>query len=116
MQTYLISSLMIFAVFLAFPVGMHRPAYTGASFGERLMLAIFASDRETNCFPSTHVVFGVLSALLVSQGGAGSRVVQVGVWALAASICAEHGDHWATLLRGRGRGGGRRRSRDSSSR
>jgi membrane-associated phospholipid phosphatase len=86
LQTYLLASLMMFAVFLIFPVGMHRPEYAGVSLGERLMLGVFAVDRETNCFPSGHIVFAILPAILVSRGGAG-RLVRVGVWVLAAAIC-----------------------------
>jgi membrane-associated phospholipid phosphatase len=85
LRTYAMSSLMMFAVFLIFPVGMRRPAYVGESFGERLMLKVFAVDRETNCFPSGHTAFAVLSAILVAHGGA-PLPVRVGVWALAVSI------------------------------
>lgn len=86
LQTYVVSSVLMFAVFLIAPVGMHRPAYAGESFGERLMLAVFAVDRETNCFPSGHTVFAVLSGLLVSYGSP-PRWVEVASWLLAASIC-----------------------------
>jgi membrane-associated phospholipid phosphatase len=87
LRAYALTSLMMFAVFLIFPVGMHRPSYSGADLGERLMLAVFAVDRETNCFPSGHAAFAVLSAILVSHGGA-ARWIRVGVWGLAAAICA----------------------------
>ena len=66
----------MFAVFLVLPVGMHRPVYTEESLGERLMLAVFAVDRETNCFPSGHTIFAILSGLLVRHGrapGAGCK-------------------------------------------
>lgn len=86
LRTYSLAVLMMFAVFLIFPVGMRRPLYTGGSFGERLMLTIFAVDRETNCFPSGHTVFAILPAILVSYGGA-PRMVQAWVWILTTAIC-----------------------------
>jgi len=86
LQTYVVSSVLMFAMFLIAPVGMHRPVYAGESLGERLMLTVFAVDRETNCFPSGHTVFAVLLGLLVSYGSA-PRWVQVASWVLAASIC-----------------------------
>jgi membrane-associated phospholipid phosphatase len=84
--SYGLSSLLMFAVFLVVPVGMHRPPYAGESFGERLMLAVFAADRETNCFPSGHAMFAILSAILVAHGGA-PRWARVGAWTLAVAIC-----------------------------
>jgi membrane-associated phospholipid phosphatase len=87
LQTYSLSSLIMFASFLAMPVGMRWPAYPGDSLGERLMLAVFAVDLETNCRPSGHAMFAILSAILVTNGGA-PPLVRVAVWFLALSICA----------------------------
>jgi membrane-associated phospholipid phosphatase len=83
--SYALASLVMFAIFLGVPVGMHRPEYAGAGLGERLMRGVFAVDRETNCFPSGHAVFALLPALLVAHAGA-PRWARVATWALAVAI------------------------------
>ena len=87
LRTYAPASAVLFAALVTFPVGMHRPEYTGPGLDERLMRWVFSVDRETNCFPSSHTMFAVASALLVGHGGA-SRWVRVASWILAASVCA----------------------------
>ena len=84
--TYIVSSIILFVLLLAVPVGMRRPEYAGTDLGERLMRMVFAVDRETNCFPSSHAMFAVLCPILVAHGGAPRRVRTI-AWLLAVSIC-----------------------------
>jgi len=79
------SSVMAFAIYWAWPVSMVRPEFAGGTLGERLMLWIFLVDKPANCFPSLHVVFAVLGALLIDRAGAG-RVARWFWWAFAAAV------------------------------
>jgi membrane-associated phospholipid phosphatase len=84
---YTLTSLIAFAVYWFFPLGIMRPVYTGDGLGERLMRGVFTWDLEANCFPSSHTFFAVLGALLVSVGGA-RPAVRRATWALAVAVCA----------------------------
>jgi membrane-associated phospholipid phosphatase len=83
---YAIASVLAFTCYLLWPVAIVRPAYDGTGFGDWLMRHVLEVDDEANCFPSSHVLFAVLPALLVDRGGAG-RAVRVVVWSLAAAVC-----------------------------
>jgi membrane-associated phospholipid phosphatase len=50
------------------------------------MLWVFAKDFPGNCFPSSHVFFATLGALLVSRREP-RRAVRVATWALAVAVC-----------------------------
>jgi membrane-associated phospholipid phosphatase len=80
-----ISTLMAFAIYWAWPVSMIRPEFTGDTVGERLMLWVFMVDKPANCFPSLHVIFAVLGALLIDRAGVG-RVARQFWWAFAAVV------------------------------
>lgn len=62
-----IGSLIGFLTFAAWPLNMRRPDFTGNTFGETIMRAVFAIDHSANCFPSFHTFFAVLGALVVSN-------------------------------------------------
>jgi membrane-associated phospholipid phosphatase len=84
---YALSSLLAFACYWFWPLGMDRPSYRGDGLGDHLMRGVFAWDREANCFPSSHTFFAVLGAILVSDGGAGPVARRL-TWALAVAVCA----------------------------
>jgi membrane-associated phospholipid phosphatase len=84
---YAVSSTLAFLCYWAWPLGIVRPSFEGPGLGNWLMRQVVAVDGEANCFPSSHVLFAVLGALLVGHGGAG-RPVRVAVWALAVAVCA----------------------------
>jgi membrane-associated phospholipid phosphatase len=79
------SSLMAFANYWAWPVSMIRPEFPGNTLGERLMLWIFLVDKPANCFPSLHVVFAVLGALLITRAGVG-RAASWFWWTFSAAV------------------------------
>ena len=83
---YTVSSLLAFVCYLAWPLSMNRPVFEGENFGERLMLWVFAYDKPGNCFPSSHVFFAVLGAILVPRARSG-RVARGAIWALAVAVC-----------------------------
>jgi membrane-associated phospholipid phosphatase len=84
---YTIASVLAFFCYWVWPVGIVRPPFEGPGLGRWLMRWVVEVDGEANCFPSSHVFFAVLGAMLVSHGGA-HRPVQIVVWALAAAVCA----------------------------
>ena len=63
------ATMMAFAIYWAWPVSMIRPEFAGDTLGERLMLWVFSVDRPANCFPSLHVIFAVLGAILIDRAG-----------------------------------------------
>jgi membrane-associated phospholipid phosphatase len=83
---YTIASALAFACYVQWPVGIVRPPYDGSGFGNWLMRHVLEVDDEANCFPSSHVIFAVLPAVLVDRGGA-SRLVRLLVWGLAGAVC-----------------------------
>jgi membrane-associated phospholipid phosphatase len=87
MARFTASSLMAFAVYLAWPVSMVRPEFAGNALGERLMLWVFSIDRPANCFPSLHVIFAVLGALLIDRAGIG-RPARWFWWTFAVAVSA----------------------------
>jgi membrane-associated phospholipid phosphatase len=62
-----IGSLIGFITFAAWPLNMRRPEFTGNSFGESIMRAVFAIDHSANCFPSFHTFFALLGALVIKN-------------------------------------------------
>jgi membrane-associated phospholipid phosphatase len=86
MACFTAASLMAFAVYWLWPVSMVRPEFAGGTLGERLMLWVFSIDKPANCFPSLHVIFAVLGALLIDRTGVG-RWARWFWWAFAAAVC-----------------------------
>jgi membrane-associated phospholipid phosphatase len=86
LAAYAIASALAFACYLLWPLCIVRPAYEGPGLGNWLMRQVVAVDDEANCFPSSHALFAVLPAILVSRGGAG-RGMRIFVWALAVAVC-----------------------------
>ena len=64
---------------------MVRPEFAGVTMGERLMRWVFSVDKPANCFPSLHVIFAVLGALLIDRAGVG-RGVRWFWWAFAVAV------------------------------
>jgi membrane-associated phospholipid phosphatase len=96
------STLLAFAIYWAWPVSMIRPEFSGATLGERLMRLIFLVDKPANCFPSLHVVFAVLGALLITRAGVG-RAARWFWWTFAAAVSAStitSGQHYFIDLPG----------------
>jgi len=87
LSSYTLTSLLAFACYWLWPLGIVRPIYLGGGVGERLMRAVFSVDLEANCFPSSHTYFAVLGAILVSQGSASPWTRRL-TWALAVAVCA----------------------------
>jgi hypothetical protein len=79
------STLMAFFIYWAWPVSMVRPEFAGGTLGERLLNWVFLVDKPANCFPSLHVIFAVLGALLIDRAGVG-RVERRLWWAFAAAV------------------------------
>ena len=77
---------MSFACYLAWPISMVRPEFGGENVGERLMLWVFEKDQPGNCFPSSHVFFAILGALLVPRARVGLNA-RFAIWALAIAVC-----------------------------
>jgi membrane-associated phospholipid phosphatase len=80
-----LSSLISFLMYWAWPVSMVRPEFAGGTVGERLVRWFYSVDRPANCFPSLHVVFAVLGALLIARAGA-NRPARWFWWTLAAAV------------------------------
>jgi len=83
---YTVTSLLAFPVYLIWPLSIVRPVFQGENFGERLMLWVFEKDQPGNCFPSSHVFFAILGALLVPRTGPGPAV-RGAIWLLAVAVC-----------------------------
>ena len=84
---YAVTSMLAFACYWLWPLGIVRPIFLGNSLGERLMRGVFTIDREANCFPSGHTFFATLGGILVWRGGA-SGAVSRSTWVLAVAVCA----------------------------
>ncbi len=82
-----VASSMAFAIYWAWPVSMVRPEFAGMTIGERLMRWVFSVDKPANCFPSLHVIFAVLGALLIDRADIG-RGARWFWWAFAAAVSA----------------------------
>jgi membrane-associated phospholipid phosphatase len=82
---YAITTSLAFACYWLWPVSIIRPAYEGPGLGQWLMREVVAIDRPANCFPSSHVFYAVLGALLLARTGA-SRLVRLMTWALAVVV------------------------------
>jgi membrane-associated phospholipid phosphatase len=83
---YALSSALAFVCYCVWPVSIVRPPFEGPGLGDWLMRQVLSADQEANCFPSSHVSYAVLGAILVRHGGAG-RAVSVLVGLLAAAVC-----------------------------
>src|SRR5262245_23283589 len=84
---YTIAAVLAFAAYWLWPVCMERPVFEGTDVGSRLLRWVQGVDRPANCCPSSHAMFAVLGAILVSHGRA-TWPVQVATWALAVAVCA----------------------------
>jgi membrane-associated phospholipid phosphatase len=84
---YAISSALAFLTYSLWPLSIDRPAFDEPGTGNALMHWLVSVDQAGNCCPSSHVLFAVLGALLVSTGGAGLKVT-IPVWVLAVCVCA----------------------------
>src|SRR5665213_1010921 len=84
---YTICSVLAFSCYLVWPLSIDRPSFEGPGFGRWLMRQVLTVDNEANCFPSSHVYYAVLGAILVRHGGAG-RLVRRATYVLAAAVCA----------------------------
>jgi membrane-associated phospholipid phosphatase len=83
---FVAGSLLSFATYLAWPLSMVRPEFTGSSLGEQLMRWVLLVDRPANCFPSLHAFFALLGAHLIARTGVGQRQRWFW-WAFAAAVC-----------------------------
>ncbi len=84
---YIICSVMAFSCYLVWPLSIVRPSFEGPGLGRWLMRQVLAVDNEANCFPSSHVYYAVLGAILVLHGGAG-RLVRWATCLLAVAVSA----------------------------
>jgi membrane-associated phospholipid phosphatase len=84
---YTVCSLMAFLCYLLWPLSIVRPSFEGPGVGRWLMRQVLTVDNEANCFPSSHVYYAVLGAILVRHGGAG-RWARWATYALAVAVCA----------------------------
>ncbi len=84
---YALSSTVAFVCYCVWPLGIVRPSFAGPGLGRWLMRQVVSMDNEANCFPSSHVYYAVLGAILVWHGGAG-RLVRGATCLLAAAVCA----------------------------
>lgn len=84
---YTICSALAFTCYLAWPLSIVRPSFEGPGLGRWLMRQVLTVDNEANCFPSSHVYYAVLGAILVRHGNAG-RAVRWTTYLLAAAVCA----------------------------
>ena len=87
LTAYGIASVMAFLSYAIWPVVMLRPEYVGDGIGIGLMRSVVSVDDPANCFPSSHVLFALLGAMLVAYGNA-PRWVKTLAWILGVSICA----------------------------
>jgi membrane-associated phospholipid phosphatase len=84
---YTLCSILAFSCYLVWPLSIVRPSFEGAGLGRWIMRQILTVDNEANCFPSSHVYYAVLGAILVRHGGAGPPV-RWATYALAAAVTA----------------------------
>jgi membrane-associated phospholipid phosphatase len=84
---YTLCSVLAFSCYLVWPLSIVRPSFEGPGLGRWLMRQVLRVDNEANCFPSSHVYYAVLGALLVRHGGAG-RPARWATYVLAAAVCA----------------------------
>ncbi len=84
---YVLSSAVAFVCYCVWPLGIVRPSFEGPGPGQWLMRQVVSIDQEANCFPSSHVYYALLGAILVWHGGA-SRLVRGATCLLAAAVCA----------------------------
>jgi hypothetical protein len=84
---YTIAAVLAFAAYWLCPVVMDRPTFDGPDVGRRLMRWIQAMDQPANCCPSSHALFAVLGAVLVSHGRV-AWLVPAATWVLAVAVCA----------------------------
>jgi hypothetical protein len=83
---YTISSVIAFVCYCLWPLSIDRPAFDGSRLGESCMRWLVSVDQAANCCPSSHVLYAVLPALLVSVGGASLRAAIL-VWVFAVAVC-----------------------------
>jgi membrane-associated phospholipid phosphatase len=84
---YTICSVLAFSCYLVWPLSIVRPSFEGPGLGRWLMRQVLTVDNEANCFPSSHVYYAVLGAILVRHGGAG-RPARWATYVLAVAVCA----------------------------
>lgn len=84
---YTLCSVLAFSCYLVWPLSIVRPSFEGPGLGRWLMRQVLTVDNEANCFPSSHVYYAVLGALLVRHGGAG-RLMRWATYVLAVAVCA----------------------------
>jgi len=84
---YTIAAVVTFTAYWFWPVCMKRPVFEGADVGSRLLRWVQGVDRPANCCPSSHAMFAVLGALLVSHARPG-RGLQAAIWFLTTGVCA----------------------------
>jgi membrane-associated phospholipid phosphatase len=84
---YIICSALAFSCYLVWPLSIVRPSFEGPGLGRWLMRQVLTVDNEANCFPSSHVYYAVLGAILVRHGGAG-QLARWATYVLAAAVCA----------------------------
>ncbi len=84
---YSLASIPAFFCYWLWPVGIIRPKISGHSFGQEVLRAIYSWDQPANCFPSSHVFFAVLGAILLTRQSSGSLTKNIAVWTFAVAIC-----------------------------
>jgi membrane-associated phospholipid phosphatase len=84
---YTLSSALALTCYCVLPINIVRPSFDGPGLGCWLMRQVISVDKEANCFPSSHVFYALLGAILVWQGGAGGWTKTV-TWAIAGAVCA----------------------------
>jgi membrane-associated phospholipid phosphatase len=82
---YAITTVLACICYLLWPLSMVRPSFEGPGVGRWLMRHVVAIDNEANCFPSSHVFYAVLGAILV--GNRISWPVRLSIYVLAAAVC-----------------------------
>jgi membrane-associated phospholipid phosphatase len=70
---YTAVSIIIFTIYLIYPVYMLRQEYTGTLFADKLMRCIVGLDDPANCFPSNHCALATL-------GYIGVRISNIALW------------------------------------
>jgi membrane-associated phospholipid phosphatase len=86
LTAYAVSSAIAFFSYIVMPVNTMRPSFSTEGVGDWLMRWIHSVDNEANCCPSSHAIFAVLGALLVSRSRA-PALVRGATWALAGAVC-----------------------------
>jgi membrane-associated phospholipid phosphatase len=84
---YTLCSVLAFSCYLLWPLSIVRPSFDGPGLGRWIMRQVLTVDNEANCFPSSHVYYAVLGAILVRHGGAG-RLVRGATYGLAVAVMA----------------------------